>query len=439
MGLRWPNLKSFDMKLSKFNSVLSIEGRHTLIYNSFTSKFVVIRNRLLDFGETSLDSILLETPDLYKQLCEAGIIIDDKTDEMSSLEKCIEEADNNENEFIMHINPTLDCNFNCWYCYENHLSGSKMDNDVIEATKKLIASILRKPEIEFFELGFFGGEPLYHFKSVAKNIIERTGNLCKELGKKLHIHFTSNGALVTPEMVEFLSQYNCGFQITLDGGKAKHDKTRYSKNSVGSYDVIVKNILLLASANIDVIVRVNYTSENIDSVTSIFDSFKDVPEECKTHIKFDFQRVWQDRPNEEDETELKITEIRRRFMHDNFVVLANYIPHDVRDSCYGDKINHILINYNGDVYGCTARDFNKDNRIGFLDESGVIQFDEEKVHKRNNSKYSKPVCKECRIAPLCGGGCKQRASESKTEACTMGYSEDDMDNIVLKIFEHSFL
>lgn len=171
MGLRCPNLKSLDMKLSKFNSVLSIEGRHTLIYNSFTSKFVVIRNRLLDFGETSLDSILLETPDLYKQLCEAGIIIDDKMDEMSLLEKCIEEADNNENEFIMHINPTLDCNFNCWYCYENHLSGSKMDNDVMEATKKLIASILRKPEIAFFELGFFGGEPLYHFKSVAKILL----------------------------------------------------------------------------------------------------------------------------------------------------------------------------------------------------------------------------------------------------------------------------
>lgn len=427
------------MKLSVFNTVIPIEDKHTLLFNAFTNKFVVVRNRLLDVENTSLEILQAETPYLYNQLCEAGAILEDSEDEIRSLKERIEIADNNINEFRLHINPTLDCNFNCWYCYENHVTGSKMNTEALEAAKKFIKSILVKPEIAFFELGFFRGEPLYHFKSVAKNIIEHTGNLCKELGKKLHVHFTSNGALVTPEMVEFLSQYNCGFQITLDGGKAKHDKTRYSKNSVGSYDIIVKNILLLASANIDVIVRVNYTSENIDSVTSIFDSFKDVPEECKTRIKFDFQRVWQDRPNEEDETELKITEIRRRFRHENFIVLANYIPHDVRDSCYGDKINHILINYNGDVYGCTARDFNKDNRIGFLDESGVIQFDEEKVHKRNTSKYSKPVCKECRIAPLCGGGCKQRASESKTEACTMGYSEDDMDNIVLKIFEHSFL
>mgnify|MGYP007024197075 FL=1 len=51
----------------------------------------------------------------------------------------------------------------------------------------------------------------------------------------------------------------------------------------------------------------------------------------------------------------------------------------------------------------------------------------------------KPVCRVCRIAPICGGGCKQRALESiNDESCTLNYSEEDIDNIIKNIFEYSF-
>lgn len=159
----------------------------------------------------------------------------------------------------------------------------------------------------------------------------------------------------------------------------------------------------------------------------------------RKYIKFDFQRVWQDRSYSNDETEHKIRDIRQKFQRAGYIVLANYIPHDVTDSCYGDKINHILINYNGDVFGCTARDFTIENRIGQLDSKGVIHFNNELVDKRNNLKLSKSVCQNCRIAPLCGGGCKQRAIEDNyDDRCTMEYSESDMDRIILDIFKHSF-
>lgn len=98
--------------------------------------------------------------------------------------------------------------------------------------------------------------------------------LYENSGKKLHIHFTSNGALLNDEIITFLSQFSCGFQITLDGGKLFHDKTRFSKNNKGSFDIIVNNIHRLITAHINVIVRVNYTSENVDSLDSIYENFK---------------------------------------------------------------------------------------------------------------------------------------------------------------------
>jgi len=314
-----------------------------------------------------------------------------------------------------------------------------MSNEVLEATKLCISCILQRTEIQSFELGFFGGEPLLFFNQIAKTIINHAGKLCEQSLKKLHIHFTSNGSLLTDEIISFLSLYSCGFQITLDGGKAHHDMTRFHKNKKGSFEEIVKNTHRLIAAGIDVIVRVNYTSSNIDSVASIQKCFMDIPDDKKQFIKFDFQRVWQDRGDNSDLTEEKISSVRRSFKDSGFVVLANYLPSDVRNSCYGDKLNHLLINYNGDVFGCTARDFSKENRIGFMDLNGVVHYDTDIVNKRNSSKLSKTICKNCRIAPICGGGCKQRASENNdSNKCTFNYTDEEIENKILDIFEYTY-
>lgn len=427
------------MKYSIFNTNIPINGRHTLLYNAFSGKFVVVKDKIIDISKMSIQTVRNDYPGLYGKLVEGAFIMDDSINEAQRLKECINMIDNNSNQYILHINPTLDCNFSCWYCYENHVPNSKMDTEVLNAVKLYISYILGKPEIKHIELGFFGGEPLFHFNAIAKDIINHAGAICRETNKKLFVHFTSNGVLLTDDTIKFLSEFTCGFQITLDGGKECHDQTRFHKNKKGSFDDIVKNIYKLVNVNIEVIVRVNYTSSNIDSVNTILDSFREIPADKKIHLKFDFQRVWQDRVHAIDKTEQKIALIRKTFRHEGFIVLANYIPHDVWHSCYGDKLNYLLINYNGDVYGCTARDFTKENRIGRIEPDGTIKYDIDTVTKRNDSKLSKAICQTCRIAPICGGGCKQRAIEaSDSEECTFDYTENDMDNIILDIFEHSF-
>lgn len=430
------------MKYSIFTSTIVVERKHTLLFNSLSNKFVVVRNNVInDIKSIPIDQLASDFPSLYEQNVKAGIVVEDSVDELSILHKQIDKTDNNNSEFILHVNPTLDCNFNCWYCYESHVHHSKMNDDMVDATKLFIDSVLKRPQIKSFSLGFFWGEPLFHFNKVSKEIIKHTADECLKSNVIFQVNFTSNGALITEDIVKFLSQYPCGFQITLDGGKPYHDKTRFGKNGVGSFDTIVKNIKLLLQTGINVIVRINYTAANIDSVLTVFDSFKNISEAEKKFARFDFQRVWQDRnDNVFDDTEKKITWIRNIFRDAGFAVITNYILQGVVQSCYGDKINHLLVNYNGDVYGCTARDFNKENRIGYIDLSGVVYFDKQKLEIRNNSKLSKAICKSCRIAPLCCGGCKQRAMEGLSfESCTFGYSEEKKDRIILDIFEHSFM
>lgn len=428
------------MKYSIYNTILHVDSKHTIIYNAFEDNFVVIKNITFSPEQCSIEEIKLEFPKLYDKFCKGGILVDSSIDEFELLQEKVRQCDDNHNEFILHINPTLDCNFSCWYCYENHIVNSKMSEETLEFIKLFITRKLSNPEIETFELGFFGGEPLFYFDKIAKKILLHSAAICEGNNKILNIHFTSNGALLKEEIIDFLSKFNCAFQITLDGGREHHDITRYFKNKKGSYDIIINNVKLLLKKGISVILRVNYTKDNIESVMNIFNELISLTDKEKQFLKIDFQRVWQDRVEEKDFAELRITEIRKIFRKNGFFILANYLPHNVEGSCYGDKKNHLLINYDGNVFGCTARDFTEANKIGKIDSNGEICFDSEKIRIRDNSKLSKPVCRSCRIAPICGGGCKQRAVEDRdNEECTMRYTESQIDEIVMDIFEHSFL
>ena len=265
---------------------------------------------------------------------------------------------------IIHINPTLDCNFCCWYCYENHIANSVMTPAIFNRVIKLIEKIIHVESIENFELGFFGGEPMLCFGNIIKPIMTKTDELCKDYNTQLHIHFTTNGSILSDEMLNFLKQFDCGFQITLDGGKQCNDKTRFFKGGRGSYSIILDNIKKIVACKLNTIVRVNYTTANINSVSQILEEFESVSNELRSLISFDFQRVWQDRLNVFDKTEEIAQNFRVECADLGFKVLSNHIANNVLNSCYGDKKNHCLINYDGSVFGCTARDFNLQNTIG---------------------------------------------------------------------------
>ena len=55
----------------------------------------------------------------------------------------------------------------------------------------------------------------------------------------------------------------------------------------------------------------------------------------------------------------------------------------------------------------------------------------EKWMARSPSQYA-----ECRIAPLCGGGCRTQATEHpEPYKCIYGYTADEMDEFIIERFE----
>lgn len=418
------------MRLSIYNTFLHPDDRHTVVYNALSDKFLALK------GYLTPGDLDIQDNEVRDNLIAIGALVDDNADECGSLRDLIRECDHGDTHFQLHVNPTLDCNFRCHYCYEEHRAGSRMEESTIEAVKRLIENKLdTMPHLRHFSLSFFGGEPLMSFHNVVRPLVEFLQEKSGEKGTDYGIHLTSNAFLLNDAMIDFFSRHKASFQITLDGHRELHDKVRFKADGSGSYDKILENIRKLTEGGCPVLVRINFTAAKLHSIPALIEDFRDMPE--KGLLRFDLQRVWQDRDNgDEDEIDAILSDYMRMFHESGFSVNSHFSHDLVRDSCYGDKRQYALVNYDGYVFRCTARDFTEKNRAGVLREDGSIEWFNNQLECRLAAKFAKRVCHTCRIAPICGGGCCQQAIEhTDPDTCMYGYTDEDLDRFIARRFE----
>ncbi len=423
------------MKFSQYNNFIYHSNKNVL-YNVLLDKYIVLESELYDLLKIAVrDSNISELeeihPEFVNYLCKEEFIVPKSANEFEKVVHMSQKVDNNEHEYLLFINPTMNCNFKCWYCYETHIKDSKMNENTIGSTIKYVENIVHtNNKIKTFVLSWFGGEPLLYFYKVIVPIMEKVKIILDEKNIALKTAFTTNGLLIEPKVVDFLKKFDVQeLQITLDGYKENHDKIRFISDKKGSFDKIVENILLLAQNRINVAVRVNCTEQNINDIDSIMSLFENIDSESKEYIRFTFHKVWQLENSLENDVRNYIDKYLNRGLRVNGAV------HDtVRGSCYADKVNQAFLNYNGDVFKCSARDFKKDSREGILDDNGVIIWND-KNEIRMNSKFKNEPCKTCSILPICGGGCSQISYENlDKEYCVNDYDPIKKNEIVKRVF-----
>ncbi len=427
------------MKLSLFNSIINLMNGHSLLYNSYSDRFLIFNSSL----EADFEKII-DNPDynrkLFSELKSVGAIVNKNESEITKLEKDINRIDRNQTILHIHVNPTLDCNLRCWYCYETHLKDSFL---TLTTLKAIITFINRQcsnnRELKEVYLSFFGGEPLIGFEKGALPIIQKAVESCNKNGKKLSLHFTSNGTLISESIIETLKGTKCSFQITLDGGEEFHNKVRLINSQEETYRLILKNIKLLINRDIAVMLRINYTNKNIDSLKSIADDLEKL-EINSPKFSIDIQRVWQNyKIGDLNIISEKIKNIISYFSTKGFYISSHYVRDTATSTCYGDKFNHVVINYDGKLYKCTAREFNEENS-GYITDEGFLIYDEYKYKEWRKSKIIGTICERCRIAAICGGGCRQKSKDRiDPRQCSCHYTESDMDKIILDRFEYFYL
>lgn len=421
-------------KSSQFN-VFFHDDEKVVGYNGFTNEFMLLNPELYSIYTTvtqsndwsGLEEIHI---DFFNALIELGFIVPKDTDEVEKVKQVVYEMDQNDKRsYSLTINPTMNCNFKCWYCYETHIKDSKMNPETIEKIVKHIKNtIASNDELEQFSISWFGGEPLLYFYKTVVPVLQEIVPLFKEKNIAFNSGFTSNGFLIDQKVVDLCKEYQSNFfQITLDGHRERHNQVRFVSKERGSYDEIVSNIRLCLKNGVFVSVRINVSQETLENVMRITEDFQDLTEEEKEYLNFSFHEVWQ----EEKDIVGDIQNVVDHFRSIGLTTLFQGTNIDsMRNSCYADKRNQATINYNGDVFKCTARDFESKSREGVLQADGSIDWNDT-YSKRMDSKFKNAPCLECKLLAICNGGCSQQALEHEgREYCLYNYDEEKKTDLI---------
>ena len=426
------------MRFSMYNLFLPFE-RKMLAYNSVKDKFMLLEYALYDLLQAAINEsnpIGLQEihPDYFNALLQNGFIVDKEKDEYAEIREIIINTDQDESFFNIIINPTMNCNFKCWYCYENHIKSSKMSEDIINKVYKLIDNVTSKEKTKNLYLSWFGGEPLLYFDKVMIPILEYANHKTIEKNIGFESDITTNGYLINQKMIDNFIKYNITHnQITLDGHRDLHNTVRNVNEKRGSYDEIINNVKLLCKNNISTTLRINFTNETLNTVLNVIEDISDISNDDREWLEISFHQVWQTKEKGNLEMSEKLKAIKKTFRDNNFFVSGN-TRDNIRNSCYADKTNEVVINYNGDAFKCTARDFTKNNREGVLQEDGTIDWFE-KNSTRLMAKLNNKPCQTCPILPLCGSGCSQVAFENNGEDyCVYDFDIEKKKEVVKEHF-----
>ncbi|MDR2832076.1 MAG: SPASM domain-containing protein [Streptococcaceae bacterium] len=263
---------------------------------------------------------------------------------------------------------------------------------------------------------------------LAKEIKE----ILDEKGININGTITTNGYLINRERINKFKEIGLtNFQITLDGNQKTHDKIRFGKNREGSFYTIMDNInLLVEEMDANVSVRINYTRKTLIDVNEIIDLFS---EKTKSKIIVLFQQVWQDSIKEnvsadenKKEFEKRGIKVRKHELNNNFHV------------CYADKEQQVIINHDGKVFKCTARDFNENFVQGELQSSGEIQWNIPAVSKRfGKYTFENEFCLKCNLLPACMGPCSQKMVELPEKFDAKFFRQMCLQDGVRKVIEQN--
>jgi uncharacterized protein len=353
-----------------------------------------------------------------------GLIVEDDVEEINII-RSKHSFYKNSSHYLITILPTYSCNFSCWYCTQIHRE-EQMTLDIQEKVKKHIASYLLDNKIKLFELSWFGGEPLLCMP-VIKNISEFSQQFCKEH----HIGFingiTTNGYLVTPQNAEELLKFKIyDYQITIDGARESHNKTR-NQNGLPSFDTILRNICTLCDVipQARITMRFNYDDKNID-IERIVNEVNDViSDQYRKRIHILPRKVWQVSAKH-DRTHL-IDQLLCKFKLYGYQTYPIDVSEDF-SGCYVNKVHYNTIYPNGAVGKCTTQDIDKAK--GRLSDDGSLEWTKDFLENKIDTPFfENQMCLSCKYLPICMGPCPQNNGMIKIDLTHLKCHKSQVDTL----------
>lgn len=315
-----------------------------------------------------------------------------------------------------------DCNLACKYCFaeegEYHGARSLMSYEV--GRKALDFLIAKSGNRVNLEVDFFGGEPLMNFQ-VVKDLVAYGRSQEKEHNKKFRFTLTTNGMLLTDEVMEFANREMANVVLSVDGRKEVHDFMRPTRNGKGSYDLIIDKFKKMAELRnqTNYYVRGTFTHYNLDfskDVLHLADlGFKQISAEPVVAPDTEPYAIKEeDLPKLFEEYDLLAREMVERekagkgfnFFHFMIDLTGGPCLYKRLSGC-GSGTEYLAVSPCGDLYPCHQFVGMEEFKLGNVD-TGIEKKELVDEFKLCNV-YAKDKCKDCFARFYCSGGCAANA------------------------------
>lgn len=382
-------------KSSDFNILVKKENDNYLLYNTFRHGLVEIDDSCKgDLLNINKNSIYVDT------FLDFGFWIPENADELEEIKFTSRQAKFNDDTLYITLKLTNACNFKCVYCYQSP-ENKEFDSEKMSILKKFIKNqrAIGKKKVS---LHFFGGEPLMN-----KKVIKEIAAFFNEESIAHEFTMTSNGYLLNDNVINLLKNINLkSIQITLDGIRESHDKSRILLDGRGTFDVIVNNIKkLITSSDIKVVIRYNITKINSESIDKFMEMLSS---EGLLHrnVELTFNEAVDLSHSGDSELFFESREAYSKAKLVAYNAMMRYgIPIKpmlyTGTSCAFDKKDAFVITPDLKLEYCTS----SDSTNGKINSEGEVEENNSLYKRVNREAFEYPKCKGCKLLPICMGGC----------------------------------
>lgn len=250
------------MKISRYTFFISQDDRF-YIYNTLSNSLLEVdniifhhliecKNKVCDIDCSNIDQ------DIFQELHKRLFITDNDDDDFLKYKSII--SMQRRNDTVMHLTlaPTMECCFNCHYCFERIKEKGSMKEDIMDSIVDYVCS---NPNLKKLRLTWFGGEPLMAAGTM--------GLFYDKLMTRWKNDFSSNiittGYHLNERIIKELQRMQVSsMQITLDGVRETHNRIKNNNGNEDVFEKVIQNIEMTndIAPEIYIVIRVNLTMEN---------------------------------------------------------------------------------------------------------------------------------------------------------------------------------
>ena len=387
-------IRSVDSKKIKFSDSFSMDNINSLIDNFFISKSGINMNFYKKFFS---DHITKEESRIHLILLPAGYL----------------------------------CNFNCKYCYENHVGEIYKENYIPK-----IMEFIKKFDPKQLSVEYFGGEPLLNYRWII-DFQKKNNNTVASM--------TTNGYFL--DRKKLLSLIDTGvksYQITLDGMAEDHNALRPTADGKGTWKTIIKNLkdAKTLDKQFAFTIRINFNEKTANNILtkSFFDELNFIKNDPRFRLIFRPISLYSERNGTTTQEKIDVCHRGKKsallFALEEEAQKAGFLLGDLTMLsnpgglvCYASKKYSYMISPTLDVLKCTIsvdKDFNNFGPIDNIDKNKIFEWSKFSIRFNEN-------CTNCFLFFQCmGRSCALKNFHSRTSVCPSHVDENLMVEKIIR-------